>query len=448
MSAPPTTALAEPIEPAPYSARLAARRLHAVARPSPTERRLFPRHPVADLQWLQSARLRHGPAVSLIDISRGGALLDAECPLRPGARLVLELEANGSGLRVPVQVLRSQISRLHGEMALYRAACAFAEPVDLRSLGYSPGARRQPAFVGIDAALGHLLDRCLKSGEGERPGHHVGVVALEPREVLYVLESLQARVVKPGADGYARGVAVLLSSVLPALHRGEDADGVIARIEHGVRRLIGVGDSSSATSHRDLQVVARAGASSGGGWQEPLVRTADLLKELVARLNPTAESTPSEPAPRTQAAHPGQEAAQDVSEGSAWQKIVVRYRGGEIIKGFTHDFHSSRGHFSLWPSITAPKSDRVVVPMARLKAVFFVRDFDGDPEYVERKCFEAGAGAGRRIEVAFVDREVIHGTTLNYRPDGYGFFVIPQDPLGNNRRVFVVSAAVRHVRFP
>ena len=39
------------------------------------------------------------------------------------------------------------------------------------------------------------------------------------------------------------------------------------------------------------------------------------------------------------------------------------------------------------------------------------------------------------------------GTTLSYRPDGQGFFVIPADPRANNLRVFVVTSAVRHVRF-
>ena len=55
---------------------------------------------------------------------------------------------------------------------------------------------------------------------------------------------------------------------------------------------------------------------------------------------------------------------------------------------------------------------------------------------------------GRRIEVTLVDDEVIVGRTLSYRPDGYGFFVFPADPLANNIRIFIVSTAVRQVRFP
>jgi hypothetical protein len=133
--------------------------------------------------------------------------------------------------------------------------------------------------------------------------------------------------------------------------------------------------------------------------------------------------------------------------GQAWQKIVVRYRDGALLKGYTLDFHPSRGHFSVWPSIKAAASERVLVPHSRLKAVFFVKDFDGNPNHVSPASAD-DAPAGRKIEVTFLDREVIKGTTLSYRPDGSGFFLIPTDSRGNNLRIFVVGGAVRHVRFP
>ena len=132
---------------------------------------------------------------------------------------------------------------------------------------------------------------------------------------------------------------------------------------------------------------------------------------------------------------------------SAWQKIVVRYAEGQILKGYTHDFSAIRSQFSLWPSMTAAGSERVIVPLARLKGVFFVRDFAGNPGYVERTD-TGDLQHGRRIEVTLIDDEVIIGRTLSYRPDGQGFFVFPADPLANNIRVFVVSGSVRQVRFP
>jgi hypothetical protein len=132
---------------------------------------------------------------------------------------------------------------------------------------------------------------------------------------------------------------------------------------------------------------------------------------------------------------------------AGWQKIVVRYTEGQLLKGYTQDFNPSRPQFSLWPSVSAKSHERVIVPLARLKGVFFVRDFAGNPGYVERADVEQ-TQHGRRIQVTLVDDEVICGRTLSYRSDGYGFFVIPADPLANNIRVFIVSTAVRHVQFP
>src|SRR5262249_24081304 len=84
--------------------------------------------------------------------------------------------------------------------------------------------------------------------------------------------------------------------------------------------------------------------------------------------------------------------------------------------------------------------------LSGLKALFFVRDFDGDAGYVEEQTFE-GAAHGRRLQVTFFDNEVLVGTTLSYRPDGQVFFVRAADPRANNLRVFVVTSAVLHIRF-
>jgi hypothetical protein len=114
---------------------------------------------------------------------------------------------------------------------------------------------------------------------------------------------------------------------------------------------------------------------------------------------------------------------------------------------FIFDFRARGSLFSVGPSTRGDANDRVIVPLARLKAVFFVRDFAGNPGYVERTETDA-VQHGRRIEVTLVDDEVITGRTLSYRPDGHGFFVVPADPNTNNIRVFVVSSSVRQVRFP
>ena len=96
--------------------------------------------------------------------------------------------------------------------------------------------------------------------------------------------------------------------------------------------------------------------------------------------------------------------------------------------------------------MTAEPTQRRVVHLAHLKAVFFVRELEGNPTYNERKAFDRPT-TGRRLEVTFLDGEVLVGSTMNYQPHGPGFFLLPADPGSNNIRTFVVSGSTRHVRF-
>ena len=68
-------------------------------------------------------------------------------------------------------------------------------------------------------------------------------------------------------------------------------------------------------------------------------------------------------------------------------KIVARYKDGGVIKGYTQNFNSNRPHFHLFPVDTGFSSKAVEVIINDLKAVFFVSDFTGNPQYNERKEF-------------------------------------------------------------
>ncbi len=255
------------------------------------ERRIYTRLSGDELQGLRLLRLKGGPELQILDLSRGGALLESRVQMRPGAAVTFELKTSGNLIEIPSEVLRCQLARFDRGSTLYRGACMFTEP------------------VAIEALL------------------------------------QQSRAVVPP---------------------------------------IAPGSRSSAV---DAAVAA-----------------------------------------------------------CAWQKIVVRYRDGSLLKGYTLDFHPSRGLFSLWPSINARANERMIVPLTKLKALFFVRDFNGAPQHVEARLVEPRAG--RRIEVTVLDNEVVKGTTLNYRPESVGFFMLPLDGSSNNLRVFVLNAAVRRVRFP
>jgi hypothetical protein len=128
---------------------------------------------------------------------------------------------------------------------------------------------------------------------------------------------------------------------------------------------------------------------------------------------------------------------------ASWQRVVARFRGGQVVRGYTNDFHPSKAHLHLMPEEKA--GETMFVALTQLKAVFFVREFEGDPSRVDRHEFD-NAQYGRKIEVTFDDGEVLRGTTLAYR-EGSGFFVHPADSRSNNMRVFVSPSATLRVRF-
>jgi len=128
-------------------------------------------------------------------------------------------------------------------------------------------------------------------------------------------------------------------------------------------------------------------------------------------------------------------------------KVVARYANGTVLKGFTQDFSPNKDRFHVIPVDKRPRGT-IEVFMNRLKAIFVVRDFNGNPQYKERKTFLKGENpSGLRLEVIFNDGEVMVGSTLlSYDPKRQGFFIFPADQTSNNTRVFVVSSAVKSVR--
>jgi hypothetical protein len=129
--------------------------------------------------------------------------------------------------------------------------------------------------------------------------------------------------------------------------------------------------------------------------------------------------------------------------GASHGKVVARYLDGRLVKGYTFDFGPAQPRFHVFPepSATGP-STRVLVQ--ELKALFFVRDFAGDPAHQDDQRIAPGE-AGRHVEVRFRDGEVMVGTVDESSTDGPGFFFVPADPESNNLRVYVVASAIRTV---
>jgi hypothetical protein len=126
--------------------------------------------------------------------------------------------------------------------------------------------------------------------------------------------------------------------------------------------------------------------------------------------------------------------------------VVARFVDGRVLKGTTHDFAAQKPIFHL-SVFGDPKARALAIPLGALKALFFVRSFEGDPKHVDNKDIDSAKGQGRKIVVTFTDGETICGFTAGYSKDKQGFFVIPVDQKANNARVFVVAEAVKKVEW-
>lgn len=126
------------------------------------------------------------------------------------------------------------------------------------------------------------------------------------------------------------------------------------------------------------------------------------------------------------------------------RKVVARYVDGRLVKGYTFDFSPAQPRFRVFerPSATGASTQ---VLMRELKAVFFVRDFIGNPARQDGQKFPTGEVARPHVEVRFRDGEVMVGVVDSPTTEPPGFFLVPVDPESNNLRVYVVAAATRAV---
>ena len=121
-------------------------------------------------------------------------------------------------------------------------------------------------------------------------------------------------------------------------------------------------------------------------------------------------------------------------------KIVIKFKDSKIMKGTTNDFSPNKKHFH----IHLQGNEVVPIDVERLKAIFFVKDFQGNEAFKEAYK-DVMAGGGKKIKVKFSDGEVIIGFSLGYSPGRHGFFLVPADLKSNNQRIFVITSATERI---
>lgn len=135
-------------------------------------------------------------------------------------------------------------------------------------------------------------------------------------------------------------------------------------------------------------------------------------------------------------------------------KVVLRFDNGTLLKGYIKEF-SQGSHHVLFEEIGGDSYRNI--PVQELKAIFFVRTFEGDSEYREKKRYGIRKREGRKIFIRFKDGESMAGYLQGdmpwdkgfflSRPDEkkIGFFLVPADEDSNNSKVFVIKSSVRDI---
>ena len=128
------------------------------------------------------------------------------------------------------------------------------------------------------------------------------------------------------------------------------------------------------------------------------------------------------------------------------QKIVVHLKGGAVHKGVTQDFAPSRETFHVLPAEGGGVP--LKIRMADMKAMFWVRDYLGNRDFVARRDFNpAKKPQGKPAVVTFEDGETIWGMVTEDDAAAPGFFFVPADEADNNIKIFVVRTSLKELRW-
>jgi len=131
------------------------------------------------------------------------------------------------------------------------------------------------------------------------------------------------------------------------------------------------------------------------------------------------------------------------------QRLVVRFKDGRVLYGvcFALNPRDFGFHLDRVDSTGQEGEGTVHCQFSDLKAVFFVKSFDG--KFDKHRRYQEWQPEGNEMVVEFTDGEVIRGFTLR-RYDGNEdrFYLIPGDQSGNNISILVERSAVAGVYTP
>jgi hypothetical protein len=140
-------------------------------------------------------------------------------------------------------------------------------------------------------------------------------------------------------------------------------------------------------------------------------------------------------------------------------KIVAHLRTGKLLKGYV-ELPLPTDNSGLVASIpvSLPKQLTVenvdggkkqAVALTTMKALFFVKSFDGNRQYNEIKFFNGEPKIeGLWVHLTFCDNEKTEGivhNSISFLTEP-GFLMKPPDPNSNNQAVYVMKESLTHFR--
>jgi hypothetical protein len=129
-----------------------------------------------------------------------------------------------------------------------------------------------------------------------------------------------------------------------------------------------------------------------------------------------------------------------------FKQLVVKYLDGRILKGTPASWDIDSDGFNILPRDALPGSnEEIYISFADLKAVYFVRDFDGQ---IGRKLVSPATQIhGLHMLITFHDNEKIEGyTSESYSPESPRFYFFPADQSGNTISLLVEREHLKDIQ--
>jgi hypothetical protein len=125
-------------------------------------------------------------------------------------------------------------------------------------------------------------------------------------------------------------------------------------------------------------------------------------------------------------------------------KVVAHFLNGRLVKGTSTSIALDRPVCH----VTTRDLAVVLVTLSELKALFFVKDLEGNRTYSDQQVIGSSdrrATGAKRLKITFRDGEELVALAPTYEGTRQLFYVLPADPNSNNIRILVNRKAVASV---